>query len=221
MAKLIGVVGPTGSGKTTSIQTLDPKETYIINVAGKELPFKSSDKLYNRDNKNYKVVEDAKEILILVKKLSADVPEVKQIIIDDANYIMAFNVLNKASETGFSKFNMMALDMKNLIQEIKKLREDLVVYYFCHAEEVTDGEEIVGYKMKTSGKALDNQIVLEGLFTVVLYTYVETKNDKSQYWFLTNRYQKYSAKSPAGMFAEVKIPNDLKVVTDTIREYYN
>ena len=219
-SKLVAVVGDTGTGKSTSIRTMDPKDTYIISVAGKELPFKGSDKLYNRENKNYKVVESAVEILTLLKKLSTDVPEIKNVIIDDANYIMGFDLVNKATETGFTKFSLLARGMVNLIQESKKLRDDMVVYYFTHLEEVEDAGEIVSYKFKTAGKMLDNQINLPGLFTIVLYTFVETKGDKSEYHFLTNKFQKYPAKSPQEMFDTVKIPNDLSAVTNAVREYY-
>ena len=65
-SKLIGIVGPTGTGKSTSVKHLDPKETYIINVAKKELPFKGAEKLYNSENKNYKEVDDANEITRLL-----------------------------------------------------------------------------------------------------------------------------------------------------------
>lgn len=220
MAKIIAVGGDTGTGKTTSLRTMDPKDTYVISVAGKELPFRGSEKIYNRENKNYKVVENAGEILTLIKKLSADVPEIKNIVIDDANYIMGFDLVNKATETGYTKFSLLAKGMVNLIQESKKLRDDLIVYYFTHLEEVEDGGEIVSYKFKTAGKMLDNQINLAGLFTVVLYTNVETKGDKSIYQFVTNRYGKLPAKSPVGMFEDLKISNDLKAVTDSVREYY-
>ena len=220
MSKLIGVVGSTGSGKSTSIETMNPKETYIINVAGKELPFKGSDKLYSRENKNYKVVENAKDIIELLKILSKDAPQIKNVIIEDANYIMGFDLVNKATETGFTKFSVLAKSMVNLIQESKKLRDDMIIYYFSHPEEVEDGGDIVSYKMKTAGKMIDNQIVMEGLFTVVLYTHVETKGDKSEYYFVTNRFLKLPAKSPKGMFEDIKIPNDLQEVTNKIRAYY-
>lgn len=220
MSKLIALVGDTGNGKSHSIQFLDPKETYIINVAGKELPFKGSSKIYNRENKNYKDVSDAVEISRLLVTLSETALHIKTVIIEDANYIMGFNLVAKATETGYTKFSVMAQQMVNLVQGAKKLRDDLTIIYFSHQEEVEDSGEITTYKMKTSGKMLDNQIKLEGLFTVVLYAITETKGEKTDYFFVTNRYKKYPAKSPAEMFSDIKIPNNMQVVVDCVNEYY-
>ena len=220
MAKFVGIVGESGTGKSTSIRELDPKSTYIINVAGKELPFKGSSKLYNTENKNYYEPTSALDALAKLKVVSEKALHVKDIILDDSNYLMSFNLINKALETGFTKFSIMAKDLLALVQDSKKLRDDLIIYYFTHSEPVFDGDDIVSYKMKTSGKAIDSQIVLEGLFTIVLYTLVETKGDKVTYQFLTNKTGKFPAKSPADMFKENKIPNDLQLVSSTIREYY-
>lgn len=221
-SKLVGIVGATGTGKSTSIKSLDPKSTYIINVAKKELPFKGAEKMYNAENKNYKEVDDINEITRLLKTVSEKAEHIKTIIIEDSNYMMSFRMAEKATEVGFTKFTMLMRDMVDLFKEARKLRDDIKVFYFTHPEVIEDGGEIVGYKMKTSGKALDNQITLEGLFTICLYTYVEESKDGiASYHFLTNRYKKYPAKSPSGMFADIKIPNDLKIVSKHIDEYYS
>ena len=221
-SKLIGIIGQTGTGKSTAIKHLNPKETYIINVAKKELPFKGSEKLYNAENKNYKEIDDANEITRLLKTISDKAPHIKNIIIEDSNYIMGFAIVSKATEVGYMKFSIMARDMVELFREARKLRDDLKVFYFSHPEVIEDGGEIVGYKIKTAGKLIDNQIILEGLMTVCLYTYVEDSKDGSAtYNLLTNRYKKYPAKSPDGMFEEIKIPNNLQLVADTIDAYYN
>jgi hypothetical protein len=220
-SKLIAIVGPTGTGKSTAIKHLDPKETYIINVAKKELPFKGAEKLYNRENRNYDEIDDANLISQRLRKLSNDAPHIKNIIIEDSNYIMGFNLMQKAAETGFTKFTLMARDMVDLFRTARTLRDDLKVFYFSHPETIEDGGEIIGYKIKTAGKMIDSQIGLEGLLTVCLYTHVEeTKDGTCTYHFVTNRFRKYPAKSPDGMFAEVKVPNNLKLVADTIDEYY-
>jgi ABC-type dipeptide/oligopeptide/nickel transport system ATPase component len=99
-SKLVGIVGATGTGKSTSIKHLNPEETYIINVAKKELPFKGSEKLYNVENKNYKEVDDANEISRLLKTISEKAPHIKQIILEDSNYVMGFTMLDKATEKG-------------------------------------------------------------------------------------------------------------------------
>jgi hypothetical protein len=221
-SKLIGIVGATGTGKSTSIKHLDPKETYIINVAKKELPFKGSEKLYNSENKNYKEVDDANEISRLLKNISEKAPHIKNIIIEDSNYIMGFNIVSKATEVGYTKFSLMAKDMVELFREARKLRDDIKVFYLTHPETIEDGGDIIGYKIKTAGKLIDNQVLLEGLLTVCLYTFVEEGKDGSvSYNFITNRFKKMPAKSPDGMFDEVKIPNNLKYVCEKLDEYYN
>ena len=134
---------------------------------------------------------------------------------------MAFNLVSKATEVGYTKFSVMAQDMVNLIQEAKKLREDLNIFYFSHLEEVEDSGEVVNYKLKTAGKMIDSQIKMEGLFTVVLYALTESKGDKTEYFFATNRYKKYPAKSPIDMFTDLKIDNNLQIVVDKINEYYS
>ena len=221
-SKLIGIVGATGTGKSTSVKHLDPKETYIINVAKKELPFKGAEKLYNAEAKNYKEVDDANEITRLLKTISDKAPHIKNIIIEDSNYIMGFNILARATEVGFTKFTIMAKDMVELFREARRLRDDLKVFYFTHPETIEDSGEIVGYKIKTAGKLIDNQIVLEGLLTICLYTHVEeSKDGTATYNFVTNRFKKYPAKSPDGMFADIKISNNLQQVVNSIDEYYN
>jgi len=221
-SKLIGIVGFTGTGKSTSIKNLDSKETYIINTAKKELPFKGADKLYNQENKNYKEVDDIVEITRLLKTISEKALHIKNVVIEDSNYMMSFRMAEKATEVGFTKFTILAKDMVDLFREARKLRDDLKIFYFTHPETIEDGGEIIGYKMKTSGKMLDNQINLEGLFTICLYTHVEeAKDGVVSYNFVTNRFKKYPAKSPDGMFKDVKIPNNLQIVVDTINEYYN
>ena len=220
-SKLVGIVGQTGSGKSTSIKHLDPKETYIINVAKKELPFKGAEKMYNAENKNYKEVDEITEITRLLKTVSEKAPHIKNVVIEDSNYMMAFRMADKANEVGYTKFTVLAKDMVDLFREARKLRDDLKIFYFTHPETIEDGGEVIGYKMKTSGKMLDNQIVLEGLFTICLYTHIdENKDGTATYNFVTNRYKKYPAKSPDGMFADIKIPNNLQVVANTIDEYY-
>jgi hypothetical protein len=220
-SKLIGIVGSTGTGKSTSIKHLNPEETYIINVAKKELPFKGSETLYNADKKNYREVDEAVEITRLLQNISQKAPHIKNIVIEDSNYIMGFNIVARATEVGFTKFSIMARDMVALFQEARKLRDDLKVFYFTHPETIEEGGEIVGYKIKTAGKLIDNQILLEGLLTMCLYTFVEENKDGSvTYNFVTNRFRKFPAKTPDGMFADIKIPNNLQLVADTVDEYY-
>lgn len=220
-SKLIAIVGPSGTGKSTSIRNLNPKETFIINVARKELPFKGAEKLYNVESKNYMEVDDIQQITGLLNTISEKAPHIKNVIMDDAIYSMSFLMMRKANEVGFSKFVNLAKDVTTMLTTARKLRNDLKIFYITHSEAIEDDGHIVGQKIKTIGKALDNQIVLEGLFTICLYTHVEEDKDGiPSYNFVTNRFRNYPAKSPMEMFDKILIPNNLQYVCDVVDAYY-
>jgi hypothetical protein len=193
------VLGASGSGKSTSMRNFDEKEIGIFNVAGKPLPFRK--KLPKLDNASYAAI---------IKGLTS--PKLKVYVIDDSQYLMAFESFDHAKETGYGKFTNMALNFRNLIDFIvRKVPDDVIVYMLHHTELTDDGK----IKAKTLGKMLDNQLTVEGLFSIVLLCQVEG----SEHYFITNSDGSNPAKSPMDMF-ELKIDNDLKYVDTTIREYY-
>lgn len=194
------ILGSSGSGKSTSLRNFDEKEIEVLNVAGKPLPFRKHLKTAN--NPTYDNIRGT---------LKAN--RVKAYAIDDSQYLMAFESFEHAKETGYGKFTNMALNFKNLIDNaIKLTSSDTIVYFLHHTELAEDGR----VKAKTLGKMLDNQLTVEGLFSIVLLCQVEG----SEHYFVTNSDGTNPAKSPMEMF-ETKIPNDLKYVDTTIREYYN
>lgn len=193
------VLGASGSGKSTALRNFDPSEIGIFNVAGKPLPFRKKMKVSN--NATYSLI---------TKTLEAG--KLKAYAIDDSQYLMAFESFDHAKETGYGKFTNMALNFKNLITYvIQKTPDDTIVYFLHHTELAEDGR----IKAKTLGKMLDNQLTVEGLFSIVLLTQVEG----SEHYFITNSDGSNPAKSPMEMF-DMKIDNDLKMVDSTIREYY-
>lgn len=136
----------------------------------------------------------------------------KTYVIDDSQYLMAFEMFDRAKENGYNKFTDVALNFRNLIDYIiKVLPEDAIVYFLHHTETTETGK----IKAKTSGKMLDNQLTLEGLFSIVLLC----KTDGKEHFFETQSDGYTTCKSPMEMF-ELKIDNDLKMVDTTIREYY-
>jgi len=193
------VMGASGSGKSTSLRNFEPDELGIFNVASKPLPFRK--KLPVVNNATYNTI---------YKGLTN--PKRKTYVIDDSQYLMAFESFDHAKETGYGKFTNMAVNFRNLISYVvTQLPDDVFVYFLHHTETDENGH----IKAKTLGKMLDNQLTVEGLFSIVLLCQIEG----SEHYFITNSDGSNSAKSPMEMF-EPKIDNDLKFVDTTIREYY-
>lgn len=202
MGVAVLVLGASGTGKSASLRNFDPKEIGIFNVASKPLPFKGKME-YILNEPTYgqimKSLEDNK---------------LKCYVIDDSQYLMAFEEFDKVKVSGYGKFTEMALNFYNLLQcAIKRTSPDTVVYFLHHTERDDEGH----IKAKTVGKMIDSKLTLEGLFSLVLLT----GTDGNEYWFETQTDGYSTAKSPIGLFPDKRIPNDLKAVDTAIREYWN
>lgn len=218
-------MGVSGTGKSTSIKTLDPKETIVINVLGKRLPFKGSGKLYNKDNKNLFQIEDYNALIQMLKTIDKGAAYVKNVVVDDAIYIMRKEYFKRAKETGYGKYTELAQHFQNIIQTCEMLRDDLNVFFMMHVEEVTSDNTVIGYQLSTIGKLLLQQYNPVECVPMVLFSAVKY-NDKGQaeFGFYTHRCKQGTvevpAKSPDGMFDKDFIPNDLGLVVKAMNEYY-
>jgi len=229
MAQSILIIAESGAGKSTSIANLDPKETFIVNVANKPLPFKgwkSKYKIWSREDQsgNMYTRPGAKEIEACLKYVSEKRPEIKNIIIDDFQYMSAFEYFDRADEKGFEKFTSIAKSIASIAKLPATLREDLYVFFLTHAEESQDLEGRRKFKAKTIGKLVDNSLTLEGLYSIVLFGKVKKDKDKDgamKYVFETQNNGENTCKSPAGMFESFEIPNDLEFVKKAIINYEN
>ena len=207
MAEPILIYGPSGTGKSSSIENFSEEEIFYINVTGKRLPFRKKFK--------YVITSDDVE---RIKRALAKVPEnLKVIIIDDAGYLMTNQFMrghsgDKSGGNTFDLFNSIADNFWSLINYIKTLPEDKLVYITMHE----DMNDFGMRKLRTIGKLLNEKVCIEGMCTVVLRA--ETMGGK--YSFVTQNEGNDISKSPKGMFDEIRIPNDLKAVDTAIREYW-
>jgi len=233
MSNLTGVVGSSGDGKTTSIfpnETigiigLNPSDTLYINVSAKPIPAKGANKMYPKDKKiseggNYYQGDNMDEILKLIDYCATNRKDIVNYVLDDSNYLTAFDMMAKAKDKGYEKFTEVASKMWKILDKLRKLPDHVYVFCLFHQERGEDGK----LKIKTNGKMLDNTIYLDGLFTTILYTkpiLEDFKTGKMKYQFMTQTDGESTCKSPVGMFTEKFIPNDLGYVRKQLEEYYN
>ena len=226
MANICMILGKSGTGKSTGIKTLDPKETVVINVLKKRLPFKGSNSLYNTDNKNMFDVDSYDTIINYLQSINDKAKHVKNIIIDDMTYVLRKEYFKTAKITGFNKFVDMAAHFQNIISTAENMRNDLNVFFVMHSEEIVSDNVIVGYKPSTIGKLIDSSYNPVEVVPMVLYSAIKY-DDKGNaaYGFYTHRCMEGTieipAKSPADMFEDDFIPNDLGYVVNKMNEYYS
>ena len=225
MANIIMLLGKSGTGKSTSIKGLDPKETVVINVLGKRLPFKGSNALYNKENKNLFQRESYTDIISLIQNISDKATNVKNIILDDFIYVMRKEYFSRARETGYNKYTELAQHFQQIISTCEKLRENLNVFMILHSEDIQSDKTTTGYKVSTVGNLVDNCYNPLEVVPMVLYSSVKY-DDKGniEYGFYTHRCKEgvveIPAKTPDEMFEEDFIPNDLGYVVKKMNEYY-
>lgn len=207
------ILGNSGVGKTSSLMNLDPAKALLIQPVKKSLPFRSSQwKPISKENPSgsVMVMRDYKRIFGSMSKAAGEVGK-EIIIIDDANYLMSLEEMSRVDETGYRKFTDMAVNFSNLIFTAQNLPDHVRVYILAHTKTNEDGE----ISIKTTGKMLDEKIVVEGLFTIVMRCHERD----GHHFFTTKKHGGDPVKTPIGMFDTDEIPNDLALVDAQICDY--
>jgi len=201
MGSPVLILGKSGGGKSASLRNY-PEDLYsLIEVDGKDLPFKSTKRFVTTDS--YQKIET------LLKEAKSN-----SIVIDDSQYLMANEFMRRSKETGYQKFTDIGTSFFNLLNLIKSLPKEKIVY-FLHHEDIDQYGNVTA---KTIGKMLDNTVTMEGKFTIVLRAMY--RDFDKDYVFSTKTNGHDTTKTPIGLFDDEFIDNDLYVVDQKIREYY-
>ena len=209
------IMGRSGSGKTYSLHNFKADEVGVISVEKGRLPFKSDIKVakvpaFTKDEAGKTLLpsETATRKYFWIKQ-AIYTSKVNSIVIDDSQYLLVNELFDRAKEKGYDKYVDMAANFRDLIHFINELEDENKIVYFLHHSE-SDGE--TREKAKTIGRMIDEKLVLEGCFDVVIYC--------ADQKFYTQGNGISTAKTPEGLFDAVEIPNDLRAVDDAIRKYW-
>ena len=218
MAKVIGVMGESGSGKTTAMRNLDPKVTFYIDSDKKGLNWKGWRKAYNVDNKNYWSSDSFSIVSGLLRKINEDdqFKHIKYVVIDTLNGMMVAEEMRILAMQGGDKrsaWTDLASNGWSIINQALEMRDDLTIIMLCHSETISDENGIVKTRIKTNGRKLE-KLVLESKMTTVVWAV--RQDDK--YKFILSA-DGSTCKVPMNAFSTNEIDNDIMIVIKALEEY--
>lgn len=219
MARVIGIMGESGSGKTTAMRNLDPSTTMYIDSDKKGLNFKGWREKYNTEKKNYIATDSFSIVKGILERVNAEeqFKHIKTIVIDTLNGMMVAEEMRILTTQGGDKRSMwtdLAANGWDIINKALTLRDDLTVLILCHSETVSDDNGIVRTRIKTNGRKLE-KLVLESKMTTVLWAV--RKDDKYK---LVLSADNATCKAPLGAFdTDTLDDNDIVPVLKALEEY--
>ena len=218
MAKVIGCMGESGSGKTTAMRNLPPKETFYIDCDKKGLNWKGWKKQYSVENKNYFATDSFSSCKSLMDKVnkSENFKHIKYLVIDTINGMMVAEEMRILAMQGGDKrsaWTDLASNGWDIINKALTLREDLTVIILCHSETISDDNGIVKTRIKTNGRKLE-KLVLESKMTTVVWA---VRQD-GKYKFILSA-DGSTCKVPLGAFQTDECDNDIMIVIKALEDF--
>ena len=215
MAKVIGIMGESGSGKTTSMRDLDPANTFYIDCDKKGLSWKGWKNQYSFEKHNYMATDQIGTVAQLLEKISSqeNMKHIKVVVIDTLNGLMVADEVRRMKEKGFDKWQDLAQCVWELLDSLYTFRDDLTIIVVCHSQTQKEDDGYTFTRIKTSGKKLD-KLSIETKLTTVLYAVAKD----GDYVFKTHA-NNSTAKTPLGAFEADEIPNNIVDVLKALEEY--
>ena len=218
MSKVIGVMGESGSGKTTAMRNLPPEETFYIDCDKKGLNWKGWRVQYNVDKKNYWSSDSFSVVSNILDKINKEkqFQHIKYVVIDTINGMMVaeeMRILAMQSGDKRSAWSDLAKDGWAIVNKALELRDDLTVIILAHSETISDDNGIIRTRIKTNGRKLE-KLVLESKMTTVIWS---VRQD-GKYKFLLSA-DGSTCKVPLGSFETDECDNDIMIVIKALEEY--
>jgi len=207
-SQLVLVLGRSGMGKSTSLRNFPSEKTFVINIMKKPLPFARN--VEWQEGKNQLGTADTSSIIRKMKDIDRE-GKFEYLIVDDLQYVMMTECMQKAHVAGWDKWTNMAKNIWDIFITATALRGDMKVFFLTHEDD--------NRQMKSLGKLLKEQLTPEGLGTVTLYNEIMVHEGRKRYLFTTQSDGHTLAKSPMGMLPD-PIVNDLFKVALRMDEYY-
>ena len=215
MAKVIGIMGESGSGKTTSMRDLDPATTFYLDSDKKGLSWKGWKKQYSYEKLNYMATDQISTVNQILEKINSqdNMKHIKVVVIDTLNGLMVADEVRRMKEKNYDKWVDLAQCIWELLDSLYTLRDDLTVIVVCHSQTQKEDDGYTFTRIKTSGKKLD-KLNVESKLTTVLYAVAKD----GEYIFQTKA-KNSTAKTPMGAFDAEEIPNDIVDVLKALEDY--
>lgn len=215
MAKVIGIMGESGSGKTTSMRDLDPATTFYLDSDKKGLSWKGWKKQYSYEKLNYMATDQISTVNQILEKINSqdNMKHIKVVVIDTLNGLMVADEVRRMKEKNYDKWVDLAQCIWELLDSLYTLRDDLTVIVVCHSQTQKEDDGYTFTRIKTSGKKLD-KLNVESKLTTVLYAVAKD----GEYVFQTKA-KNSTAKTPMGAFDTEEIPNNIVDVLKALEEY--
>ena len=218
MANVIGVMGESGAGKTTSMRNLPPKETFYLDCDKKGLNWKGWKTQFSETNKNYWKSDSFTVVSGLLDKINTEdqFKHIKYVVIDTLNGLMVaeeMRILAMSSGDKRSAWSDLAQNGWAIINKALAMRDELTVIILCHSETISDENGIIRTRIKTNGRKLE-KLVLESKMTTVIWS---VRQD-GKYKFILSA-DGSTCKVPLGSFEDNEIDNDIMLVIEALKEF--
>lgn len=210
----IFIVGPSGTGKSTSLRNLDPKTTVILNTEQKALPFKGGGKF----KLNVPIADMDRFHTAFDKALENE--SIKTIVLESFTSLVEHQYRDSGKYyTGFDLWGNYKEELGKILNKSKGTDKYIIMLGIDQVLEDSNGiaERFIAVEGSWKKK-------VEKEFVIVLFSDVVIGEDGiPKYRFITNKqkgFENASCKSPMEMLPP-ELPNDLAEVISHIEAYYN
>jgi hypothetical protein len=232
MSKIL-ILAPSGSGKTSSLRNLNPKETGLINCDKKEPPLggwrtnyltvRGTDGRVDLTKSNYVETNSPANVLATLQAWAVR-PEIKTIVIDTITHMITQDYMNNAIGKDYKSYQKIGKNFYEVIQFITSSSKDILVY--GHIERKVNENGDVVYDMKSHGRMITDLVPASYFTTVLVGEKKKKKEGGFDFLFRTQSEGEDPAKSPAyfkGDAVETALelyePNDIELVLRKLKKF--